>query len=69
MGASPSRKCSACRFALDAAQCFESAAETVPVAADIGARLMTELPAHILDRQFDATAPDRKWVADFTDII
>lgn len=34
--------------------------------ADIGARPVTELPANILDRQFDATAPNRKWVADFT---
>jgi len=34
--------------------------------ADAGARPVTELPANILDRQFDATAPNRKWVADFT---
>jgi putative transposase len=27
---------------------------------------VTELPANILDRQFDAVAPNRKWVADFT---
>ena len=34
--------------------------------ADIGARPATELPANVLDRQFDAPAPNRKWVADFT---
>ena len=34
--------------------------------ADTGARPVTELPANILDRQFDAPAPNRKWVADFT---
>ena len=33
---------------------------------DTGARPLTELPANILDRQFDAAAPNRKWVADFT---
>ena len=34
--------------------------------ADTGVRPVTELPANILDRQFDASAPNRKWVADFT---
>lgn len=34
--------------------------------ADTGVRPVTELPANILDRQFDAPAPNRKWVADFT---
>ena len=34
--------------------------------ADTGVRPLTELPANILDRQFDAVAPNRKWVADFT---
>jgi putative transposase len=34
--------------------------------ADTGVRPATELPANILDRQFDAAAPNRKWVADFT---
>ena len=34
--------------------------------ADTGVRPLTELPANILDRQFDAAAPNRKWVADFT---
>ena len=33
---------------------------------DTGARPVTELPANILDRQFNAPAPNRKWVADFT---
>ena len=33
---------------------------------DAGARPTTELPANVLDRQFDAPAPNRKWVADFT---
>jgi putative transposase len=33
---------------------------------DTGTRPVTELPANILDRQFDAPAPNRKWVADFT---
>jgi putative transposase len=34
--------------------------------ADTGVRPVAELPANILDRQFDAVAPNRKWVADFT---
>ncbi len=34
--------------------------------ADTGERPTTELPANVLDRQFDAPAPNRKWVADFT---
>jgi putative transposase len=34
--------------------------------ADTGIRPASELPANILDRQFDAAAPNRKWVADFT---
>ena len=34
--------------------------------ADTGVRPVTDLPANILDRQFDAPAPNRKWVADFT---
>jgi putative transposase len=33
---------------------------------DAGARPSTELPANVLDRQFYAPAPNRKWVADFT---
>lgn len=33
---------------------------------DTGVRPVTELPANILDRQFDAAAPNRKWAADFT---
>ena len=32
---------------------------------DSGVRPVPELPANILDRQFDAPAPNRKWVADF----
>lgn len=34
--------------------------------ADTGVRPTAELPANILDRQFSALAPNRKWVADFT---
>lgn len=34
--------------------------------ADTGERSTTELPANVLDRQFDAPAPNRKWAADFT---
>jgi putative transposase len=34
--------------------------------ADIGERATTQLPANVLDRQFDAPAPNRKWAADFT---
>jgi putative transposase len=34
--------------------------------ADTGERPTTELPENVLDRQFDAPAPNRKWVADFT---
>jgi len=33
---------------------------------DTGERPATELAANVLDRQFDAPAPNRKWVADFT---
>jgi putative transposase len=33
---------------------------------DAGARPATELAANVLDRRFDAPAPNRKWVADFT---
>jgi len=33
---------------------------------DTGERPTTELPENVLDRQFDAPAPNRKWVADFT---
>jgi putative transposase len=33
---------------------------------DTGVRPVTELPTNILDRQFAAPAPNRKWVADFT---
>ena len=33
---------------------------------DTGKRPTAELPANVLDRQFDAPAPNRKWVADFT---
>ena len=33
---------------------------------DIGQRPVTELAANVLDRQFHAPAPNRKWVADFT---
>ncbi len=34
--------------------------------ADTGERPITELAANVLDRQFAAPAPNRKWVADFT---
>ena len=34
--------------------------------ADTGARPATELPANVLDRQFEAPAPNRKLAADFT---
>lgn len=34
--------------------------------ADTGERPVTELAANVLDRQFEAPAPNRKWVADFT---
>lgn len=34
--------------------------------ADSGERPAAGLPANILNRQFDALAPNRKWVADFT---
>lgn len=34
--------------------------------ADAGERPATELAANVLDRQFEAPAPNRKWVADFT---
>jgi putative transposase len=34
--------------------------------ADAGERAVADLPANLLDRQFDAPAPNRKWVADFT---
>lgn len=34
--------------------------------ADSGERSTTELPTNVLDRQFDAPAPNRKWAADFT---
>ena len=33
---------------------------------DAGERPITELAANVLDRQFAAPAPNRKWVADFT---
>jgi putative transposase len=33
---------------------------------DTGERPTTELAAKVLDRQFEAPAPNRKWVADFT---
>ncbi len=33
---------------------------------DNGKRPTTELAANVLDRQFKAAAPNRKWVADFT---
>ena len=33
---------------------------------DNGVRPTTELPANVLNRQFDASMPNRKWVADFT---
>jgi putative transposase len=33
---------------------------------DTGIRPVTELAANILDRQFHAPAPNRRWVADFT---
>jgi putative transposase len=33
---------------------------------DTGVRPAIELAANVLDRQFDALAPNRKWVADFT---
>lgn len=33
---------------------------------DRGVRPTTELAANVLDRQFDASVPNRKWVADFT---
>ena len=33
---------------------------------DNGERPVTELAANVLDRQFEAPAPNRKWVADFT---
>ena len=36
------------------------------VPADAGERPTTELPANVLDRQFDAPAPNCKWAADFT---
>ena len=33
---------------------------------DAGKRPAADLPANVLDRQFEAPAPNRKWVADFT---
>ena len=33
---------------------------------DLGDRSAAALSANVLDRQFDAPAPNRKWVADFT---
>ena len=35
---------------------------------DNGERSTTEMAANVLDRQFEAAAPNRKWVADFTSI-
>jgi putative transposase len=34
--------------------------------ADAGVRPMADLPANLLAREFNAPAPNRKWVADFT---
>lgn len=36
---------------------------------DTGVRPATELAANVLNRQFTAPAPNRKWVADFTYIL
>ena len=33
---------------------------------DTGDRSMAAIPANVLDRQFEAPSPNRKWVADFT---
>jgi putative transposase len=33
---------------------------------DPGTRPLTELVVNVLGRQFEAPAPNRKWVADFT---
>ena len=33
---------------------------------DLGDRPVAVIPANVLERQFEASAPNRKWVADFT---
>jgi putative transposase len=33
---------------------------------DLGARLEAAIAPNLLERQFEATAPNQRWVADFT---
>src|SRR5271157_2044507 len=33
---------------------------------DLGERQIAAIAANVLDRSFEATAPNRKWIADFT---
>ena len=52
--------------ASDAAQRAESASKRRRLPIDIGDRPAAATSANVLDRQFEAPAPNRKWVADIT---
>ena len=52
--------------ATDAATGLAGAAQTASGAADAGPPSPGAVSPNVLNRQFDAPAPNRKWVADFT---
>ena len=52
--------------AIDAAAGPQSTPATAPFAANLGERQAGAIAANVLDRGFEAPAPNRKWIADFT---
>jgi putative transposase len=51
--------------AIDAPAGCQSASAAA-AAADLGERQATAVAANVLDRSFEAAAPNRKWIADLT---
>jgi putative transposase len=50
------------------AQAFRARPRRKALPVDTGARTVHAMAPNVLDRQFTATGPDQKWVADFTDV-
>ena len=56
----------ASRRAADAERGFTGAAPPARLPEDTGERSRAAIAANVLDRQFEAAAPNQRWVADFT---
>jgi putative transposase len=47
-------------------QAFKACPRRLLLLPDLGERQSTGVAPNVLDRSFEATAPNRKWIADFT---